>query len=440
MANFPSVTVKRELDVSLVLPSTEGLEQLSAGELQARQREFAAAQRRVAGGAARVAAEIARRSAPELGHAGLAQKEGVRTPQQLIERLAGVSASEAHAMIHVGGLMATGSSAPAVAAVESGELSVLAADAIRTGLGTPSEAIDANALAEAEALLVVAAPDLSVRRLAAEARAMRDALDVEGVAEREEVLRERRYLRLTPQVDGMTRVAGLLDPESAAIVTAAFDQITAPRRGGPRFVDPAAQERAQAIVDDPRTTDQLLADAFVEMVRIAGAADTGRMFTQRRPAVQIHVKLVDLNTGAGAAQLEGQSSASSIGTARRMACSAGAIPVLFDNGDVLNLGRSQRLFTDQQRIALAARDGGCRFPGCDRLPSWCEAHHIDEWTRDNGRTDVSRGVLLCRFHHMNVHNNGWTITRRAGKFFAVPPPHTGKPDLEMPPRWQTAGA
>ena len=35
----------------------------------------------------------------------------------------------------------------------------------------------------------------------------------------------------------MTRVHGLLDPESAAIVVPIFDAITSPRRGGPRFVD-----------------------------------------------------------------------------------------------------------------------------------------------------------------------------------------------------------
>ena len=97
----------------------------------------------------------------------------------------------------------------------------------------------------------------------------------------------------------MTRMTGLLDPESAAIVSDAFDSVTSPRRGGPRFVDPAAEARADAIIDDPRTTEQLTLDAFVEMVRIAGAADRGRVFGTRKPAVRLLATLADLDRRDG---------------------------------------------------------------------------------------------------------------------------------------------
>jgi len=70
---------------------------------------------------------------------------------------------------------------------------------------------------------------------------------------------------------------------------------------------------------------------------------------------------------------------------------------------------------------MAVRDGGCRFPGCDRPPAWCEAHHINHWRRDAGRTDVADGLLLCRRHHLLTHNNGLEITRQGGNYFAVPP-------------------
>lgn len=385
-------------------------------------------------GAARVSAELARRSAREFGYAGLAQKDGLRSAERLIEKLAGVTPGEARAMVRVGELL--DSSSPALgavaSAVESGDLSLMAADAIRSGLGEPSDSVSVAEIADAAERMVDVAKQLPVAKVAAQARALRDSLDEAGVAEREELLRSRRYLRLTSQADGMTRVSGLLDPESAAIVTGAFDQVTSPRRGGPRFVDPTEVERARRIVDDPRTNEQLLADAFVEMVRIAGEADPGTVFAQRRPAVTIHVELADLETGVGAARLEGQTSAVSVDTARRNACASGAVPILFDGPDVLNLGRTQRLFTDRQRMALAARDGGCRFPECDRPPSWCEAHHIDEWVRDNGRTDVAAGVLLCRFHHLLVHNAGWKIRKTTTGFRAEPPPDRGGAALDMP--------
>jgi Domain of unknown function (DUF222) len=427
-------------DRQLVLPSIDGLGALSDDDLLQRQRDFGYARRRVDAGAARVAAEIERRSRRELGQSGLAQRQGSPTATRLLEVVAGVSPGDAHNMVAVGSLLdaaddpATAWLGGVAGAVESGDLSLAAAQAIREGLGVPSATVDEAALQGAAARLVSVASDIPVRRLAADARALRDSLDVDGIAEREEALRERRYLRLTPQNDGMTRVNGLLDPESAAIVVAAFDQVTAPRRGGPRFVDPTAIERAQRIVDDPRTTDQLVADAFVDMVRIAGAADTGTLFAQKRPAVQIHVAATDLASGRGTANFEGQTVAASITTAQRIACGSGAIPILFGADGPLDVGRAHRTFTARQRIALAARDGGCRWRGCDRPPSWTEAHHVDEWDRDQGPTDVANGILLCRFHHLHVHNLGWRIVRRGREFVAVPPLGSGRAEILLPTR------
>ena len=104
-------------------------------------------------------------------------------------------------------------------------------------------------------------------------------------------------------------------------------------------------------------------------------------------------------------------------------CADGFVPILFDKDgqQIMNVGRDERFFTPRQRTGLAARDGGCRFPDCDRPPSWTEAHHINEWDRDHGRTDIADGVLLCRHHHMLVHNNGWQITRTGTEYFVVPP-------------------
>jgi hypothetical protein len=106
-----------------------------------------------------------------------------------------------------------------------------------------------------------------------------------------------------------------------------------------------------------------------------------------------------------------------------MACADGYLPILFDEGgQPIRLGRSQRLFSSAQRSALAARWGGCPVPGCDRPASWTEAHHTDEWKRDHGSTDVEDGILLCRHHHMMVHNNNWRVRRRGADYELVPPP------------------
>ena len=440
------------------------------------QRSLSDIRRRVDAAAAVIAAEIAHRSRRELGYDGLAQRLGARTPELLVQQVTGSSAREAQVLVRVGSFVASAdplspedermsAAQPwlrdVAAAVTAGTLSIDAADTIRAGLGQPNGAgINVEALTIVAAQLLREAGSLTIERLASLARDARVELelahDTASVRERESQLRERRYLRLSRQSDGMTRLNGLLDPESAAQVTAVFDSVTSPRRGGPRFVDPKAVERSERILRDPRTTEQLALDAFVELLRVAalsshpvedrgpGSADTldsgtnprgggtsdrdsntdpsFRMLGSRAPAVQVLVTEHDLRAGQGLGRIEGQTEPISIETVERIACESGILPILFDtDGHVVNVGRSQRLFTPRQRIGLAARDGGCRFLGCDRPASWTEAHHINEWQRDHGGTDIADGFLLCRHHHMLVHNNGWRVIRRGAEYFIVPP-------------------
>jgi hypothetical protein len=316
------------------------------------------------------------------------------------------------------------------AAVTSGDLSVGAAAAIRAGLGGPGEGVDVDALTRAAESLAREAVHLTPERVARRAREVRDALDADGVQARELALRSKRYLRLFRHDDGMTRISGLLDPESAALVIDALDRVTAPRRGGVRFVDPAEKERAERIAADSRTTDQLAHDAFVEMIRLAAGVDDGAIFGVKAPAVRVHVRAQDLHAGEGAAHLEGQTSAISIATVERIACQAGSIPILFDrDGSVLNLGRTQRFFSAAQRVALAARDGGCRIPGCSRPASRTEAHHITPYS-EGGKTDLADGILLCRHHHMWLHDTGRYIERRGAEYW-LHAPGSGEPPVRL---------
>ena len=214
---------------------------LSDDELITQQQDFAGARRLLDAGAAAVSAEIARRSAPELGHTGLAQSRGARTPEALVQHLTGGSAADARTLVTVGTLIADPPAwlTPVATAVTTGGLSLTGATVIRVGLGVPGRVAEEDLTRAAERLVAEAA-GLTLEQLAARAREARDALDVSGVPEREEERRDRRFLTLTRLPDGMTRLAGLLDPESAAIIGGAIDAITSPRRGGPRFVDKTA--------------------------------------------------------------------------------------------------------------------------------------------------------------------------------------------------------
>lgn len=437
--------------------------------LLALQAQLAELRRRTDTNLAVLAEEIARRSHHTLGHDGLAQRLGRRTAQQLVQHLTQTSAREAAALVRVGamlsdleraddrvlddsrlssdsanaeGLGESGPNAlsgapspwlePIATALAEARLSVETGDAIARALGQPDDHVTASQLSTAAAQLVGEAAVLTLEQLAVRARNARALLDLDGqperVAEREQALRERRYLFLTRQADGMTRLSGLLDPESAAVVRDAVDGATSPRRGGPRFVSPGEQERAVRITRDARTTEQLALDALVDLVRIGGDVAPTEVIGIRSPAVQVVVAERDLRAGRGLAHIEGQTEPVSIDTAHRHGCSSGVVPIVIDSrGDVVALGRETRLYTRRQRVALAARDGGCRFPGCDRPPSWTEAHHIIPWS-EGGATDLSHGVLLCRHHHLLLHNNGWRFERQPdghgrppGELALIPP-------------------
>jgi len=94
--------------------------------------------------------------------------------------------------------------------------------------------------------------------------------------------------------------------------------------------------------------------------------------------------------------------------------------VVSPTGVVLQLGRTRRLATLGQTMALVARDGGCSFPGCDRPPEWCERHHVRAWV-DGGRTDLDNLTLLCAWHHHNFAGRGWTCLMVDGLPAWVPP-------------------
>jgi hypothetical protein len=77
----------------------------------------------------------------------------------------------------------------------------------------------------------------------------------------------------------------------------------------------------------------------------------------------------------------------------------------------LDVGRTQRVFTGPQRRAVIARDRQCAWPDCHIHARWSDVHHIAWWERDTGPTSVDNGILLCSYHHHEVHRQDLTITR-----------------------------
>ncbi|WP_345893837.1 DUF222 domain-containing protein [Nocardioides sp. TF02-7] len=96
---------------------------------------------------------------------------------------------------------------------------------------------------------------------------------------------------------------------------------------------------------------------------------------------------------------------------RRLACNAAIIPaVLGTDSEVLDLGRTRRLFTPAQRKLIRVRDKRCRAKGCRVKPQWCEIHHLHPW-RGGGSTDPDNGICLCAYHHRLIENPAYEHRR-----------------------------
>jgi Domain of unknown function (DUF222) len=395
----------------LALPDLSGLTRVTDDVLMELQRDVAAIRRQVDSATASIAGEIARRSAPQLGKDGLARRQGQRTPEKLISFLTGTSGAEARDLVRVGEVLGGEAAwlAPVAEAVNSGVLSVGAAAAIRAGLGEPTADVAVDDLAHAAERLAREVVGLPPERAAEEARFARDVLDVEHVAEREALLRSKRGWWVTRQQDGNTRMVIVSDPLNAALLLDARDLLVGPKTRGVRFVDPADQARAEEIMADERSVEQLAFDGLVQIFHAAAQVDDGTIFGSRAPSVRVKTTYAELKRDAGFAEIDGQTAVVSIATAKRIVCTTGIIPVVFDpSGRLIDVAQDQRTHSTRQRSGFSIRDGGCLIPWCGRPPSWCEIHHPHLWS-EGGKSTMANGVTLCRAHHGWVHDSGREI-------------------------------
>ena len=125
--------------------------------------------------------------------------------------------------------------------------------------------------------------------------------------------------------------------------------------------------------------------------------------------------------------------------ARRVAYDAGLVVLCHaHDGDVLDVGRRTRTVPTALRRALEGRDRNqCQFPGCNS--GHCDAHHVVHWA-DGGETQLSN-LLLCRFHHRAVHEEGFqVVVDGARQFQFLRPDGDPLPAVPPAPRWEGAGS
>jgi hypothetical protein len=240
-------------------------------------------------------------------------------------------------------------------------------------------------------LLAEQAAELTPQLLRRVAARIRDHFDAESADRRGAQRAQRRWLRVAKTFDGAVAVDGMLDPDGGELLLATLAALTPPPRPG-----------------DERTGERRRADALLDLCRLAGrhAPTAGG----EKPHVTVTVDLPTLQRSpAGRGATLGDGTPLGAQAARRLACDAAVIPaVLGSAGEVLDLGRLARVVSAAQRRALVLRDRGCRFPGCDRPPGWTDAHHLVHWAQ-GGPTDLDNLLLLCRWHHVAVHEGQWRI-------------------------------
>ena len=234
-------------------------------------------------------------------------------------------------------------------------------------------------------------------------------LDPDGPAPREEPepTPAAGELRFRNRRDGRLGLEGFLEPEHSAAFRSLIEQLAAPR--------PTAEG-----IPDPRTTPQRNADALLEVCGLARAAQDCPTTAGEPPHLTVTLKWETLRTGLGAGTLD-YGARLSASESRRWACDARIIPVVLGGkSEPLDVGRVMRTVPLSIRRALVARDGGCVFPGCDRPPGMCQAHHCRHWM-DGGETGMENCALLCETHHRHVHHTGWEILIHPGHIDFIPP-------------------
>jgi len=415
---------------------------LSPSALVEVNRAFGVLMRQVDAAFAPVAAEISRQSRPQLGGDSLAKKQGFRSPVALIQATTGASVGEAIRLVQVGESTAprtsiSGESRPAAhphvaAAVAAGALSMTAASAIITLLDKLSLRVDSAHRDAAERDLCQRAPGLradELTRLLAHAEA---ELDPDGLAAAHEEHRSARALRMQER-DGMLHLTGVFDVATAAPIKTVLDAMVtrvlqnnehAPRHehghghGGGGGDNPEA-----GALRDERTVPQMRADALHELC--AHALGCEQVPTVATTTVVVRMTLDQLESGCGVARIDGFDASLPAAEVRRLAADLQVIPcVLGGDSEILDWGRTRRLFSPAQKLALAERDGGCAF--CGAPPAWTHGHHIAWWNRDAVPTDLDNGVLLCTGCHHRIHSDGWEIrvdgVGVAARVWFIPPP------------------
>jgi hypothetical protein len=263
--------------------------------------------------------------------------------------------------------------------------------------------VEADLLAKARVMNPKALRKAARRALEALARerAVVDAHEDTQIREEEERARAKTRLTLHDNGDGTVTLHATVPTLAAAVLKKVLDQMTSPRRGRLGATEAQAGGPGTANPTSPvYNWARRRGEVFVSLLE---RLPTDHLHSKVAATVVVNLDHDTLRDGLAAAGLD-TGDVISAAEARRLACSAGLVPaVLGGASQPLDLGRTQRFFTEAQRVAGALVHETCAADGCDMPYAWAEAHHRQPWSA-GGRTDQRELVPLCSFHHQRIHD------------------------------------
>jgi hypothetical protein len=227
-----------------------------------------------------------------------------------------------------------------------------------------------------------------------------------------------RGQRLVVQLgfDGSSEIHGVLGPELTATVCEALDALADP---------PVAADAPPATDDDgrvlpaaarpPVSRSAQWAEALGRMAAIA----LGGSRTRARPSATVVIPIDALTShspdgiASMTARLLPPRGSGRRRISRLLACTLADdadLVALFIDGDGMPvaIGDSTSPITTPQRRAVAARDQGCRAPGCSAPMAFCDIHHVIP-REHGGSTEVINLAAMCRACHTRLRLHRWRM-------------------------------
>jgi hypothetical protein len=236
-----------------------------------------------------------------------------------------------------------------------------------------------------EADLVPGLAKLSIDDTLTAMRLWRDQADARDAAP--DPTTDRTEVKLTRALDDRGVLHANLDAEGYALAAAALD-----------LADPG---------DFALSAPERRGEALKAIWRFFLERQTTKTVRRQRPHVTVTIDAQTLGTPLPSAVFAATGMPASGATLERILCDCDLHRMLLADGAVLDYGRGARTAPAALYNALIARDGGCRFPGCDRPPEACDVHHVVPYSV-GGETTIDNCVLACWSHHPVLHRDGWS--------------------------------